>query len=75
MISKRPCPYTGVVNYFIAADPMLAVGSIAVRVTPSQFDWRCYLDEAVAGTASDMPAAEEALRNAIAFRRAWPKAA
>ena len=75
MISKRPCTYTGVVNYFIAADPMLAVGSIAVRATPSQFDWRCYLDEAVAGTASDMPAAEEALRHAIAFRRARPRAA
>jgi hypothetical protein len=69
MIAKRPCPQTGVVNYFIAADPMLAVGSITVRTTSHHFDWRCYLDHEIAGTAPDMRAADDALRHAIAIRR------
>jgi hypothetical protein len=57
------------VNYFTAADPMLAVGSIAVRTTSPHFDWRCYLDHEIAGTAPDMRAADDALRRAIALRR------
>jgi hypothetical protein len=28
MLSKRRCPHTGVVNFFFAADPHLAVGSV-----------------------------------------------
>jgi len=68
MISKRPCPHTGILNYFVTADPMLAVGSITVRATSSHVDWRCYLDDAIAGTAPDLPAADDALRRAITLR-------
>ena len=29
MISKRHCPLTGVVNFFAAADPLIAIGSVS----------------------------------------------
>jgi hypothetical protein len=74
VISSRICPHTGIVNYFIASDPLLAVGSVTEGTTPTQFDWRCYLDDPVAGTAPDMRVAENALRRAIALRRQARKA-
>jgi hypothetical protein len=75
MISKRPCPYTGVVNYFIAAEPLLAVGSVAPNPRRPRFDWHCYLDDPVAGAAADIATAELELRQAIADRRAQSCAA
>ena len=75
MISSKICPHTGVVNYFIGSDPLLAVGSVTGRTTPTHFDWRCYLDDPVAGTAPDMRVAEDALRCAITLRRDAQKAA
>ena len=75
MISKHRCPHTGVVNFFTAADPLLAVGSVAEVVSRGQYDWRCYLDDAVGGTAPDVAIAEAQLRTAIAMRREQPIAA
>ena len=68
MISSRICPHTGIANYFITSDPLLAVGSVTESTTPSHFDWRCYLDDPVAGTAPDIRIAENALRRAITLR-------
>ncbi len=69
MISKRHCPRTGVVNFFAAADPLLAIGSVSETVNTPSYAWRCYLDEPVGGTAPDIVVAEAELRAAIASRR------
>jgi hypothetical protein len=69
MISKRYCPHTGVVNFFIAADPLIAVGSVSERAAPRHYDWHCYLDDPINGTAPDMTIAEAELKEAIASRR------
>ena len=68
MISKKHCPHTGVVNFFASSDPLIAVGSVS-KATNAQFDWRCYLDDPVAGTAPDVAIAEAYLRQAIRSRR------
>jgi hypothetical protein len=68
VISKRHCPYTGVVNFFTTADPLIAVGSVSEAGEAHQYAWRCYLDDPVAGTAPDMTIAEAQLRRAIAVR-------
>jgi hypothetical protein len=66
MLSKRRCPHTGVVNYFFAADPHLAVGSVVKR-EPSGYLWRCYTEPCeAAGSAADMRTAE---RRVIALCR------
>jgi hypothetical protein len=69
VISKRHCPQTGVVNFFTAADPLIAVGSISEAATSAHYDWHCYLDDPIAGTAADMAIAEARLKKAIASRR------
>jgi hypothetical protein len=69
MISKRHCPHTGIVNFFAAADPLLAIGSVSAATSTPSYAWRCYLDDPVGGTAPDMAAAEAELRMAIACRR------
>jgi hypothetical protein len=69
MISKRRCPHTGVVNFFIAAEPLIAVGSVSERAAPAHYDWHCYLDVPINGTAPDMAMAEAELKEAIARRR------
>lgn len=69
MISKTLCPHTGVVNFFTAADPLLAVGSVTEAATPPRYNWHCYLDDPAAGTAPDIAGAEAELRRAIARRR------
>ena len=69
MIFKRDCPHTGVVNFFIAADPIIAVGSVSEGAAPNRYDWHCYLDDPINGTASDMTVAEAELKAAIASRR------
>ena len=69
MISKRRCRYTGIVNFFSAADPLIAVGSISEIAPSADFAWHCYLDSEVSGLATDMTIAEARLRAAIADRR------
>lgn len=69
MISKRHCPHTGVTNFFAAADPLMAIGSVSEPTDIQTYAWRCYLDSPVGGTASDMGIAEAELRRAIASRR------
>lgn len=69
MISKRHCPHTGVVNFFAAADPLIAIGSLSEATGAPRFAWRCYLDDPVGGIAPDIVLAEAELRAAIASRR------
>ena len=69
MISKRHCPHTGVVNFFIAVDPFIAVGSVSEGATPNHYNWHCYLDNPINGSARDMAIAEAELKEAIASRR------
>jgi hypothetical protein len=58
MLSKRRCPHTGVVNFFFATDPHIAVGSV-IKAGQSGYLWRCYTDPcAAAGTVADMKTAE-----------------
>ena len=69
MITTKRCPHTGVVNFFVRADPYLAVGSVSEEANPGQFVWRCYLDGQGAGVADDAAIAEANLRRAIARGR------
>ena len=71
MISKHRCPHTGIVNFFVNSDPLLAVGSISEIATPGQYAWRCYLDSETSGLASNARLAEAKLRRAIASRRLY----
>jgi hypothetical protein len=58
MLSKRRCPHTGVVNFFFATEPHLAVGSI-VKAEGTGYFWRCYTDPCSGvGSAADMKTAE-----------------
>ena len=66
MLSKSRCPHTGVVNYFTAVDPLLAVGSVAEANTRPGYAWRCYVGEEVGGLAPDLAHAEAHLKRAIA---------
>ena len=73
MLSKRRCPHTGVVNFFFACDPHLAVGSI-VKVEGTGYLWRCYTDPyAGVGSEADIRTAElrvaELCRLAAAHRK------
>jgi hypothetical protein len=36
VISKRHCPHIGVVNFFIAAEPFIAVGSVSEEAAPNR---------------------------------------
>jgi hypothetical protein len=58
MLSKRRCPHTGVINFYFAADPYMAVGSV-IKAGQSGYLWRCYTDPcAAAGAVEDMNTAE-----------------
>lgn len=68
MLSKSRCPFTGVVNFFTEADPLLAVGSVAQTSVPGsrrRYVWRCYLGDESGGLARNMSLAEAQLRRAI----------
>ena len=69
MITSKRCPHTGVVNFFVRADPYLAVGSVSQEANPRQFVWRCYLDGQGGGVADNLAIAEANLRTAIARGR------
>ena len=74
MLTKTRCPHTGVVNFFSAADPLLAVGSVSENVASAHCAWHCYLDTPTSGIAPDIEMAEARLRTAIAARRHVPAA-
>jgi hypothetical protein len=58
MIIKRICPQTGI-----------AIESVVKAKATAQYDWRCYLDEPIVGTAQHRATAETRLRRAISSRR------
>ncbi len=66
MLSKSRCPFTGVVNFFTLADPLLSVGSVAVTGAPARYVWRCHVGDEASGLAPDISLAEAQLRRAIA---------
>lgn len=54
MLSQRRCPHTGVVNFYLADEPYLPVGS-AVKAERSGYLWRCYAEPFVStGTVDDV---------------------
>jgi hypothetical protein len=62
MLSRRHCPHTGIVNFFAAADPLLAIGSVIRAGEPALYHWRYYLgQEPAVGVAPDMRSAENHL--------------
>ena len=59
MLSRKRCPHTGVVNFFLDADPYLAIGSVIKTEGSSGYQWRYYTDPCAAtGTAPDLKTAE-----------------
>ena len=58
MLTKSRCPHTGVVNFFTAAEPLLAVGSVSTSSTSAHCTWHCYLDAPTSGIAPDIEMAE-----------------
>jgi len=74
MLSMRRCPHTGVVNFFFATDPHLAVGSI-VKAERSGYLWRCHTDPCIAGSEADLKEAERRVAELcaqVAAREAAP---
>lgn len=66
MLSTRRCPHTGIVNFFYAADPHLAVGSV-IKGDRSGYLWRCYAEPCEGGgSVADMKTAE---RRVVEFCR------
>lgn len=61
MLSRRHCPHTGIVNFFAAADPFVAIGSVIKAGEPALYHWRYYLGPAAVGVAADMRSAENHL--------------
>src|SRR6476646_1866068 len=62
MLSRRHCPHTGIVNFFAAADPLFAIGSVIKTGEPALYHWRYYLSQQSAvGVAPDMRTAENNL--------------
>ena len=62
MLSRRHCPHTGIVNFFAATDPFLAIGSVIKAGEPARYHWRDYMgQEATVGVAPDMRSAENNL--------------
>ncbi len=58
MLSKRRCPYTGVLNFYSEEDPHLAVGSV-VASAGHRYVWRYYTEPyARGGSTADMGTAE-----------------
>lgn len=61
MLIKRRCPHTGIVNFFLVADPHLAIGSVR-QTGSSEYLWRCYAEPfAATGNVSDMKTAERCI--------------
>jgi hypothetical protein len=64
LLSKH-CPHTGVVNFYDASEPHIAIGSITKSRSKSKcvgYTWRFYaVDDAPFGFALDVPSAEKKL--------------
>jgi hypothetical protein len=59
MLSKRLCPYTGIVNFYFEAEPHFAVGSV-VKSADQRYLWRCYTDPCTGvGAEDDIEIAEQ----------------
>ena len=59
MLSRKRCPYTGVVNLFLTAEPHLAIGSVLKAEGSLGYQWLYYTDPCAAtGTAPDLKTAE-----------------
>jgi hypothetical protein len=62
VLHRSHCPHTGVVNFFAAAEPFLAIGSVIRTGAAQPYHWRCYVGaESTAGAAPDMRSAEREL--------------
>jgi hypothetical protein len=61
MLTKRRCPYTGVINFFFEPEPFLAVGSITKTARSKGYIWRSYVGEEAAGLSTAMATAETRL--------------
>jgi hypothetical protein len=58
MLSKRRCPYTGVINFYTSDDLFLPVGSV-VKAAGARYLWRYYADPgAGVGATRDIVSAE-----------------
>jgi hypothetical protein len=57
MVTKRRCPYTGVVNFFSDEEPFIAVASI-IEVGSKTFIWRSYVGKEVVGLSGNIASAE-----------------
>jgi hypothetical protein len=65
MLSRKRCPHTGVVNFFLDADPHLAIGSIIKTGGSTGYQWLYYTDPCAAtGTERDLKSAERRLAEA-----------
>lgn len=64
MLSRRRCPFTGVINFYANDDPYMSVGSIAKSAALGGYYWHCYAaDDRVLGVTSNLKAAERAFAN------------
>lgn len=62
MLTSRSCPHTGILNYYSAAEPFLAVGSLQ-PMAEDGVAWRCYIaDHPASGAAANVRAAEKQLK-------------
>lgn len=62
MLTSRSCPHTGILNYYSASDPFLAVGSLQ-PLAEDGVAWRCYIaDHPASGAAASVRAAEKQLK-------------
>ena len=72
MLLSKHCPYTGVVNFYDATEPHIAIGSITKsrsKAKTSGYTWRFYaVDDAPFGFAIDVPSAEKKLRALLKAR-------
>ena len=76
MLLSKHCPYTGVVNFFEASEPHLAIASItrcgrsaADSGSSNGYTWRFYAQYgAPSGYAPDVTSAEKKLRAVLAAR-------
>ena len=71
MLMSKRCPHTGVVNFYDASEPHLAIASITKCGTSApndEYAWRYYhFEKTHAGRAPDARAAEQTLR-ALLFK-------
>lgn len=75
MLCKERCPHTGIVNFFTATDPFVAIGSIIETgqrqntYLRQEYHWRFYdAARTISGIASDMAEAEQRLKNQYRLR-------